>query len=122
MTNVKCWCTITVLLCQTQSMKRCKTQTVHGFAQNETFSISQTLFFNEQFNLESENRFDLLAKGHESKSTETLTSKKSFISGLKFSSININSIRGKKLSCWPSLIFINFRFWRFRRQKLTIPY
>ena len=43
-TNVKCGCAITVLLCQTQSMKRCKTQTVHGFAQNETFSISQTHF------------------------------------------------------------------------------
>ena len=97
MTNVKCGCTITVLLCQTQSIKRCKTQTVHGFAQNVTFSISQTLFFNEQFYLESENRFDLLAKGHETKSTETLVSKNSFISGLKFSSININSIRGKKL-------------------------
>ena len=62
-------------------------------------------FFNEQFNLESENRFDLLAKGHETKSTETLTSKNSFISGLKFSSININSIRGKKLEL---LAFIDF--------------
>ena len=85
-----------------------------------TFSISQTLFFNEQLNLESENRFDLLAKGHEIKSTETLTSKNSFISGLKFSSININSIRGKKnLSCWPSLTFINLRLWRFRSSILT---
>ena len=73
--------------------------------QNVTFSISQTLFFNEQFNLESENRFDLLAKGHETKSTETLRSKNSFISGLKFSSININSIRGKKLEL---LAFIDF--------------
>ena len=55
--------------------------------------------------MESENRFDLLAKGHETKSTETLTSKNSFISGLKFSSININSIRGKKLEL---LAFIDF--------------
>ena len=70
-----------------------------------TFSISQTLFFNEQFNLESENRFDLLAKGHETKSTEILTGENSFISGLKFSSININSIRGKKLEL---LAFIDF--------------
>ena len=60
------------------------------------FNFSDS-FFNEQFNLESENRFDLLARGHETKSTETLNSKNSFISGLKFSSININSIRGKKL-------------------------
>ena len=91
--------------------------------QNVTFFNFSDSFFNEQFNLESENRFDLLAKGHETKSTETLTSKNSFISGLIFSSININSIRGKKnLSCWPSLISINLRFWRFRKQKLTIPY
>ena len=59
------------------------------------FNFSDS-FFNEQFNLESENRFDLLAKGHETNSTENLTSKNSFISGLKFSSININRIRGKK--------------------------
>ena len=68
------------------------------------FNFSDS-FFNEQFNLESENRFDLLAKGHETKPTETLTSKNSFISGLKFSSININSIRGKKLEL---LAFIDF--------------
>ena len=68
------------------------------------FNFSDS-FFNEQFNLESENRFDLLAKGHETKSTETLTSKNSYISGLKFSSININSIRGKKLEL---LAFIDF--------------
>ena len=68
------------------------------------FNFSDS-FFNEQFNLESENRFDLLAKGHETKSTETLTSINSYISGLKFSSININSIRGKKLEL---LAFIDF--------------
>ena len=68
------------------------------------FNFSDS-FFNEQFNLESENRFDLLARGHENKSTETLNSKNSFISGLKFSSININSIRGKKLEL---LAFIDF--------------
>ena len=50
------------------------------------FNFSDS-FINEQFNLESENSFDLLAKGHETKSTETLTSKNSFMSGLKFSSI-----------------------------------
>ena len=55
------------------------------------FNFSDS-FFNEQFNLKSENGFYLLAKGHETKSTETLNSKNSFISGLKFSSININSI------------------------------
>ena len=40
------------------------------------FNFSDS-FFNEQFNLESENRFDLLARGHENKSTETLNSKNS---------------------------------------------
>ena len=101
---------------------------------------------NEQIKLESENRFDLFAKGHETKSTETLTSKNNFISGLKFSSININKnrlgfwsgnlflmrlflifaylylFRGKNLSRWPSLIFINLRLWQFKRQKMTAPY
>ena len=51
------------------------------------------------------NRFYLLAKGDETKSTETLTSKNSFISGLKFSSINKYSIRGRILEL---LAFIDF--------------
>ena len=42
------------------------------------FNFSDS-FFNEQFNLESENRFDLLARGHETKSTETLNSKNSLL-------------------------------------------
>ena len=100
MTNVKCGCTITVLLCQTQSMKQCKTQTVHGFAQNVTFSISQTLF--------SMNSLTWKVKIGLTYLQEVMTPsplKNSFISGLKFSSININSIRGKKLEL---LAFIDF--------------
>ena len=51
---------------------------------------------------------------------ESGTNKNKFISGLKFSSININSIRGKKnLSCWPSLISINPRLLPFKKLKLT---
>ena len=52
------------------------------------------LFFSITWKVQ--NRFDLLAKGHETKSTETLTSKNNFISGLKFSSININSIHKRQ--------------------------
>ena len=84
-------------------------------------------FFNEQFNLESENRFDLLAKGHdakghETKSTETLTSKNTFISGLKFSSININSIRGKNLELLAFIDFHQSQILAIQETKLTIPY
>ena len=49
--------------------------------------------------LESENRFNPLGNSDKTKSSapSTLTSKSKFIGGLKFFSININSIRGKKL-------------------------
>ena len=59
------------------------------------FSISDSLF-DEQLNLNDENRLNLLAKDDETKSTSTSTIKNNFISGLKFLCININSIRGKK--------------------------
>ena len=80
-------------------MKPCKTQTVLGFVQNVISSIFLTLFFDEQLNLESENRFNPLGNSDKTKSSapSTLTSKSKFIGGLKFFSININSIRGKKL-------------------------
>ncbi|MCG8069027.1 MAG: hypothetical protein JAY84_14305, partial [Candidatus Thiodiazotropha taylori] len=56
-------------------------------------------------NLESENRFDPLAKGYGTKSPETSSSTYNFISGLKFVTININSIRGKKLELLAYLDF-----------------
>ena len=75
MTNVKCGCTITVLLCQTQEYETMQNSNCAWICPKCDFFNFSDSFFNEQFNLESENRFDLLAKGHETKSTETLTSK-----------------------------------------------
>ena len=47
-------------------------------------------------NLETENRFVPLTKEKKDRSSPCGTNKSSCISGLKFISININSIRGKK--------------------------
>ena len=63
------------------------------------------LFFADQLNLENENRFDPLANGSETKASQTGSDKNKFITGLKFVSININSIRGKKLEL---LAFLDF--------------
>ena len=54
-------------------------------------------FFGEQINLETENRFVPLTKEKKDRSSPCGTNKSSFISGLKFISMNINSIWGKKL-------------------------
>ena len=54
-------------------------------------------FFDNQLNLEIQNRFDHLTKEKKTGSSAFGTSKNNFIGGLKFVSININSIRGKKL-------------------------
>ena len=62
------------------------------------FNFSDS-FFSDQLNLEEQNRFAPLSNDS-SCGTKTCgpgTNKNKFISGLKFSSININSIRGKKL-------------------------
>ena len=52
--------------------------------------------------MENQNRFDPLANGS---GTKTGSDKNKFISGLKFVSININSMRGKKLEL---LAFLDF--------------
>ena len=62
----------------------------------EFFNFSDS-FFGEQVNLETENRFVPLTKEKKDRSSPCGTNKSSFISGLKFISMNINSIRGKKL-------------------------
>ena len=62
----------------------------------EFFNFSDS-FFGVQVNLETENRFVPLTKEKKDRSSLCGTSKSSFISGLKFISMNINSIRGKKL-------------------------
>ena len=61
----------------------------------EFFNFSDS-FFGEQVNLETENRFVPLTKEKKDRSSPCGTNKSSFISGLKFISMNINSIRGKK--------------------------
>ena len=62
-------------------------------------------FFADQLNLEKTNRFDPLANDSGTKTPKTGSNKDKFISGLKFVSININSIRGKKLEL---LVLLDF--------------
>ena len=68
------------------------------------FNFSDS-FFTDQLNLENENRFDPLAYGSGTKPSQTGSDKNKCITGLKFVSININSIRGKKLEL---LAFLDF--------------
>ena len=70
----------------------------------EFFSFSDS-FFGKQVNVETENRFVPLTKEKKDRSSPCGTNKSSFISGLKFISMNINSIRGKKLEL---LAFLDF--------------
>ena len=70
----------------------------------EFFNFSDS-FFGEQVNLETENRFVPLTKEKKDRSPPCGINKSSFISGLKFISMNINSIRGKKLEL---LAFLDF--------------
>ena len=70
----------------------------------EFFNFSDS-FFGEQVNVETENRFVPLTKVKKDRSSPCGTNKSSFISGLKFISMNINSTRGKKLEL---LAFLDF--------------
>ena len=70
----------------------------------EFFNFSDS-FFGEQVNVETENRFVPLTKVKKDRFSPCGTNKSSFISGLKFISMNINSIRGKKLEL---LAFLDF--------------
>ena len=70
----------------------------------EFFNFSDS-FFGKQMNLETENRFVPLTKEKTDRSSPCGTNKSTFISGLKFISMNINSIRGKKLEL---LAFLDF--------------
>ena len=60
-TNVKCGFTMTALSSLVFSMKLCKIQVVHGFAQNVIFFNFSDSFFSEQLNLEDQNRTISLA-------------------------------------------------------------
>ena len=70
----------------------------------EFFNFSDS-FFGEHVNLETENMFVPLTKEKKERSSPCGTNKSSFISGLKFISMNINSTRGKKLEL---LTFLDF--------------
>ena len=70
----------------------------------ELFNFSES-FFGEQVNLETETRFVPLTNENKDRSSPHSINKNSFISGLKFISMNINSIRGKKLEL---LAFLDF--------------
>ena len=70
----------------------------------EFFNFSDS-FFGEQVNVETENRFVPLTKVKKDRSSPCGTNISSFISGLKFISMNINSIRRKKLEL---LAFLDF--------------
>ena len=69
------------------------------------FLLTSDSFFGEQVNLETENRFVPLTKKKKDRSSPCGTNKSTFISGLKFISMNIISIRGKKLEL---LAFLDF--------------
>ena len=56
-------------------------------------------------NLETENRFVPLTKEKKGRSSPCGTNKSSFISGLKFISMDINSIRGTKMELLACLDF-----------------
>ena len=88
-----------------------------------TFFNFSDSFFADQLNLENENRFDPLANGSGTKASQTGSDKNKFITGLKFVSININSIRGKKLELLAFLDFHQPQIVAIQaRQKLTAPY
>ena len=93
MTNVICGCTMTASQYETMQNTNC----TWICPKCDFFNFSDS-FFDEQLNLECENRFNPLGNSDKTKSSapSTLTSKSKFIGGLKFFSININSIRGKK--------------------------
>ena len=70
----------------------------------EFFNFSDS-FFSEQLNLEDQNRFMPLAKDTETRTPSTGSKNNKFVSGLKFSSINVNGIRSKKLELLAYLDF-----------------
>ena len=54
-------------------------------------------FFVDQLNLMNRNRFDTIIKGKNDRISSNRTNQTNSHGGLKFISLNINSIRGKKL-------------------------
>ena len=62
----------------------------------EFFNFSDS-FFVDQLNLMNRNRFDPLTKGKNDGISSNRTNQTNSLGGLKFISLNINSIRGKKI-------------------------
>ena len=62
----------------------------------EVFNFSNS-YFDTQCNFEQSNRFDPLVKDMNKASSAHSTNKTTSLNGLKFVSLNINGIRGKKL-------------------------
>ena len=75
------------------------------FPKCDFFKFSDS-FFDDQLNLENQNRFDPLTKEKKTRSSSNATNKNNFVSGLKFVSMKINSIRVKKLEL---LAFLDFQ-------------
>ena len=105
------------------------TETLYETVQNSTctwicpkcdfFNFSDT-FFDDQLNLKDQNRFDSLTNEKKTRSSSNGIDRNNFANRLKFVSMNINSIRGKKNNCWPSLIFTNLMLWPFKKHNLQL--
>ena len=89
---------------ETQYETVSNTKCIWIYPKCEFFNFSDS-FFGEQMKLETEIRFVPLTKEKKDKSSSCGTNKKSFISGLKFISMNINSIKGKRLELLAVLDF-----------------
>ena len=87
----------------------------------EFFNFSDS-FFSEQLNLKDQNRFISLAKDSETRTPSTGTKNNKFVSGLKFSSINVNGIRSKKLELLAYLDFHQPQIVAIQETKLTALY
>ena len=69
--------------------------------------------------MEEQNRFIPLAKDTETRTPSPGTKNNKFVSGLKFSSINVNGIRSKKLGL---LAYLDFHQPQFKEQNMTALY
>ena len=71
--------------------------------------------------MENQNRFDPLANGSGTNASQTGSDKNKFTCGLKFMSININSIRGKKLELLAFLYFHQPQIVAIEETKIISP-
>ena len=88
-----CGCIMNAHSLQKPSMKLNNTNCTWIFPKCEFLNFSDS-FFGEQVNLETENMCVPLTKEKKVRSSPCGINKSSFISGMKFISMNINNIRG----------------------------